>query len=152
MKSLMLVALMWLASSWCTPLVCASEDAAFDKLMGAKSLRCVFTQGAQVDWSDGTCKTGDVHMSGPYVFDSIDHKEKKARAVGNQGAGDVVLVSTPTSLTFIEESAIGNIIVTTVFPVYKKGTSEFICVQSRHMNLLGNVLVSQLHGTCQLWE
>ena len=85
-------------------------------------------------------------------FDSIDMEKGTARAIANQGSADVMVIPAPMSITFIEQTGIGNVIFTSVFPNYSKGTEDFIAVTSRHLNLPGGPLPSQYHGTCKIWE
>jgi hypothetical protein len=65
---------------------------------------------------------------------------------------DVTAVLSAAAATFIERTNSGSLIFTSVFPEYKKGTSEFIAVMSRHINFIGGLIPSQQHGTCQTWD
>jgi hypothetical protein len=48
-------------------------------------------------------------------------------------------------ITFIEQTGGGNVIFTSVFPNYAKGTEDFISVTSRHVNLPGGPLPLSRH-------
>jgi hypothetical protein len=132
--------------------------AAVERLSAAKSLKCVFGEGYATNWDKDAptmergrwSKEADLTL----IFDSINLRTQSARAIANQGAGDVGVLATASGLTFIEQTAGGNVVVTTVFPAYKKGTKDFIAVHSRHWFSafpLG-VLPSQYHGTCSVWN
>lgn len=132
----------------------AAEQRLLEQLIKAKSLKCQFSEGVSADWKDGTLNLNrekDAFGSSLH-FDSIDFKSNKARFIGNSGASNVTANLTEEAVTFIEETTSGNLIFTSVFPEYKKGTREFIAVTSRHIMLWGGPLPSQYHGTCQVWK
>ena len=138
------------------PFFCANvidaEDEVFSRLLGAKCLKCSFKEGVSTSWSSKGVKIESDQWKGDTIFDSIDIKQGKARIVGNQGASDIILIGSPSGITFIESTGIGNMVFTTVFPFYKPGTNEFCAVMSRHMNLMTEALPSQYYGTCKVWE
>ena len=129
-----------------------AEDNVFYRLLGAKCLKCRFKKGVSARWDVKGVNIKPDDWKGDIIFDSIDIKNGKARAVGNQGASDVVLLNTPSGLTFVETTGSGNMIFTTVFPLYKPGTHDYCAVMSRHMNLITAPLPSQYYGTCRVWE
>jgi len=92
-----------------------------------------------------------------------------ARVIGNAGAFDVIVLSTPGGLTFVEQGQrpIEGVTFTTVFdspikvdtPLAERaqrpnlGSSPaFIAVSSRHLNIVGTVSPSQWHGACRIVE
>lgn len=123
-----------------------------DKLIRARSLKCTFGPGASARWETGEPKISLDQFDITYLFDSIDLKSGKARFLGNQGAGDVMVYPTPAGITFIEETGSGNLAFTTVFSTLIKGTDEFVGVTSRHMDFFGHLLPSQYQGTCKIWD
>ena len=128
-------------------------DEAFERLMNAKSLKCVYGPGAVAIWEDSKVKVKKDNFNGAaVVFDSIDIKTGKARLIGEIGAVDVIVLATGTGLTFIEQTGMGNLNFTTVFANYVKGTTDFVVVTSRHISLISKTLPSQYHGTCKIWE
>jgi hypothetical protein len=127
-------------------------DNTFERLMGTKSLKCTFEKGTSANWKGETVKIEPDDSLDTLHFDSIDLKAKTARLIANAGAGDVTMLWGASGLTFIERTGLGNFAFTTIFPIYKQGTTEFIAVTSRHMNLLKYPLPSQYHGTCKVWE
>jgi hypothetical protein len=106
------------------------DNAAYQRLMGAKTLRCTIGPGAVAEW-----KSSQPAISG------------KARLIGHAGAEDVVVWASRTGLTFVERTAGGNVNLTTVFARQIEG--DFVYVHSRHVLLLGEPLPSQYHGTCK---
>jgi hypothetical protein len=140
-----------------TPAWANEVAATYKRLTQSRSLKCVFVEGAQADWSNGrlnisTTKNEEFALH----FDSIDAKKGTARLIGNAGAADVATILTAQGLTFIEQTPSGNLNFTTVFPFYKKGTQDFVAVTSRHLLFPGidgkKPFPSQGHGTCQVWE
>lgn len=138
-----------------------SEENAFERLSKAKSLKCYYSEGYTGIWDDGKLKIskgqfGTSKKESSMVFDSIDLKKGTARLIGNQGASDVMVLSTPTGVSFIEKTPAGYLMITTVFAYYKKGTDEFVCVYSRHVGSFSPLklgpMPSQWHGTCKIWE
>ena len=129
-----------------------AADDAWDKLIKATCLKCTYVDGTMGDWIKGDLKLEKCNPVPPAVFDSINLKGGTARLIGNQGSADVIVIPTPSGITFMETTGTGNVVFTTVFPVYKKYSNDFIAVTSRHMNLPGGPLPSQCHGTCKIWE
>lgn len=141
---------------------------AISELMSAKSIECYFPQGSFANWQGQSMKLEEDHMSNAIHFDNIDISNKKqARMIANGGAGDVRAFMSPTGITFIENTDIGNFIYTTVFPSYlgdKKINSQpqkdaflfqkaYIAVTSRHSYapVIG-AMPSQFHGYCRILE
>lgn len=138
------------------------------ELISAKSIECHFPQGSFANWQGKSMKLEEDHMSNAIHFDNIDTSNKKqARMIANGGATDVRAFMSPTGITFIENTDIGNFIYTTVFPSYlgnKKINSEpqkdtflfqkaYIAVTSRHSYapIIG-AMPSQFHGYCRILE
>ncbi len=145
-------AIMLLGTILLMPEMSYSDDIAFNRLISAKSLRCSFHDGSVVTWDNGSYKYDRDKRFDNLVYDSIDLMNGKARIIGNQGAADINIVSSPSGISFLEMTGMGNITITTVFPEYQKGTLKFICTHSRHMNMGKSVIVSQYHGVCDVLE
>lgn len=141
---------------------------AIGELKSAKSIECYFPQGTFANWTGQSMKLVEDHMSDAIHFDNIDTTNKnQARMIGNLGATDVKAFMSPTGVTFIESTDIGNFIYTTIYPTYlgnKKINSEpskntflfensYIAVTSRHgyHPFLG-ASSSQFHGYCRIME
>jgi len=136
-----------------------SDDtiATFKRLVQTHSLKCMFVEGTQANWSKGQLDASTIkNEEFALHFDSIDAKKGISRLIGNMGAADLKTILTLEGLTFIEQTPSGNLNFTTVFPYYKKGTREFVAVTSRHLMFPGedgeSPFPSQRHGTCRVWE
>ena len=99
-----------------------------------------------------TIKEGNWGKGGTVVFDSIDTKRGTARIVGNAGAGDIAVLRTVDGLTFIEETLLGTVNVTTVLARPLESTNRLVAVMSRHITSFGGPFPSQWHGTCRILE
>ena len=129
-------------------------EEAFARLLTVRSLRCELGAGTQASWDSGSLKLerSAFGEGAKVTFDSIDTKAGKARLIGTQGAGDVQVLLTVAGLTFIEQTAFGNLNFTTVFSKFDSAVSRrFIAVASRHQNINGP-FPSQYHGTCSVLE
>jgi len=111
-----------------------------------------FGAGTSANWEGTSVKIEKSNFNTTIIFDSIDLKQGTARAIGNQGSDDVMVLATPMSITFVERSGMGNLSFISVFPEYAKDTTDFIAVISRHMTLLTNPSSAQYHGTCKIWQ
>jgi hypothetical protein len=134
------------------PSLAFAEDDVFKKLITTKTLKCQFGKGLSASWEHGQLKLINDNFNATIFFDSIDLDKGKARKIANQGSSDVAAIPGVMFITFIEQTDGGNVIFTSVFPNYAKGTKDFISVTSRHINLPGGPLPSQFHGTCKIWE
>ncbi len=129
-------------------------DEVFAQLLRTRSLRCELGTGTQASWHGGRLKLeqSTFGQGGMVTFDSINAKGGKARIIGNAGAGNVRVLVTATGLTFVEETAFGNLNFTTVFGRYDSAVSRrFVAVSSRHQDINGP-FPSQYHGTCSVLE
>jgi hypothetical protein len=130
----------------------ADEDVVFKKLITTKTLKCQFGPSLSASWEHGKLKLHNDDSKAVIFFDSINMDKGTARMIANQGSSDVDVIPGVMFITFIEQTGSGNLIFTSVFPDYAKGTEDFISVTSRHINLPGGPLPSQYHGTCKIWE
>ncbi|WP_041280387.1 hypothetical protein [Desulfosudis oleivorans] len=127
-----------------------AEDEVFHRLLAAKCLKCNFQEGVSTSWPGKEINVESCQWKSETVFDAMNIRQARARVIGNQGTSDVMLLGSPSGLTFLESTCAGNMIFTTVFPFYKPGTDEFCAVMSRHMNLTNKALPSQYYGTCKV--
>lgn len=127
------------------------EEAAYQRLLDSRSLKCTFGPGTSTDWESGEAVGADSDFDATMHVDSIDLNAGTARFIGNVGSGDIRVEAGPYGLTFIERP-LGGLAVTTVFADTKPDTGAFIAVMSRHMALFGAPLLSQYHGACEVWQ
>ena len=83
------------------------------------------------------------------TFAGLSPSARSAQMIGNAGAAQVMMLTGPGQLIFIEETPIGNRILTTVMT---EGNSEgYPAVHSRHtvMTGAGEMMVSQMVGLCE---
>ncbi len=120
-------------------------------LDNARSLRCQFPRGSYVDLADPGL--GRHESAGAEVtFDAIDRQRGHARIITKSGAGDVIVITGPTALTFVEVAATGNPLVTVVFPRFLAGTHEFYAADSEHIFAFGDISIGQYYGSCTVLE
>ena len=63
------------------------------------------------------------------------------------------MVVTPIGLTFIEQTPVGGLTVTTVFTHFiEPENTARIAVTSRHITLVGSPFPSQYHGSCEILQ
>ena len=127
-----------------------SDDPA--ELFAAETLRCDLRRGTQASWDEGALKLEDslFGQGGRFTLDSIDTSARTARLIGSLGAVDVWASATQAGVTFIGQTASGNVNITTVFAYHESATSRaYVTVQSRHQNMVGP-FPSQYHGTCRV--
>jgi hypothetical protein len=116
----------------------------------AQALRCTFTLYVAAHWENGEPQAvaGDDQFS--FSIEEIDVAGRRARVVGAAGAANVSAFVTGTGLNVIEQTPIGNFILTTVFASGRAG-ERFVAVHSRH---LGDVAAppgpSQYYGSCEV--
>lgn len=72
----------------------------------------------------------------------IDSQLNTAFMTGNNGSSTVAVVNGFDHLNFIEETEMGNVMVTTI-------TSELKSVHSRNSVLFGELVPSQYYGSCE---
>ena len=117
---------------------------------GAKALRCAFTLYVAAHWENGEPEAvaGDDQFT--FTIEAIDVAARRARVVGTTASASVSAFVTGTGLNVIEQTPIGNFILTTVFANGRAG-ERFVAVHSRH---LGDVSAppgpSQYYGSCEL--
>lgn len=116
-----------------------------------KTFRCTFTESEGRDY--GTTPPKSLHGESypEIIVDNIDYAKRSARLIGNVGSGDVGLIDGTLSVTFIEVSDSGNVIIDTIFkanasafdPVFRIATSRHIA------RPFAGDTVGQFYGTCR---
>jgi len=124
------------------------------ELFNAKTIKCYWSKGVGVDYLNGKSNITEVQFNASTVFDLIDLKNSKARFIGTTGAGDVGVITTTYSITFVdvETLPIGDKI--TFITVYPDNVEEnkFLCVQSLHSVLLQTPAPQQYYGKAEILE
>lgn len=125
-----------------------SADADELQLLKAKSLKCSFKIGQVASLKNEKYTLKKDSSFDELRFDSINSNQGTARMIGNQGAEDVLVLSTSAGITFVEETLLGNLSFTTVFHQKPVGFNELVVIHSRHIDMLGVIIPSQYYGTC----
>ena len=100
----------------------------------AQTYQCAFTY-----WHDDSGSTGKEKMNLTYT---VDLAANKATFTGNLGTSEVAFVNGVFGISFIEKTAVGNIMLTTI--EHKSGKA----VHSRHYLDFSGTLYSQWYGKC----
>ena len=127
-----------------------AKPAAANPLAAAQSLQCAFTSYAVTGWKDGKPFTVTADEVLGFQIVVLNLKKSRGRIVGAGGAEDATVVLTPTGLTAIEQTAIGNFLTTTVFTT---GGSDgrFLAIHSRHIgDPASEPSPSQHFGSCRI--
>jgi hypothetical protein len=119
----------------------------------ASTYRCTFGEGITAEWESGRLKTKRSSLSedpaGLLIFDQIDPREGTARGLGNSGAVDLAVLKSPESLSFLEITPSGNVVLTSIFTGMQSDDGSVPAVVSRHIRLAQDVaLPQQYYGTC----
>lgn len=138
-------------------LALASHHAAFAvssdpavALKSARSLKCHFERGFATHWEGNQSKTAPGTFNVDVVFDNIDYRRGTARVIGNLGAANATISSSPVGLSIIEVEP-GVTDLTTVFAAYNK-SGDFLAVDTRHANVAQFPMAEQFFGACKLWQ
>jgi hypothetical protein len=119
-------------------------------LAAARTVRCTFPKYAGTRWIDGTPETVMGTDELTFDIDAINVKARTARIVAGTAAVLVSASMSQTGLNVIEQTPIGNFILTTVFTGGREG-GTFRAVHSRH---LGDPTdfpsPSQYFGSCEI--
>lgn len=115
----------------------------------AKSFTCSFPVFAAARW--GTTPPETVSGTQEFTFrvEAIDYKKGQARIVASATVPVTVRLA-ETGLNVIEQTPIGNFILTTIFTAGGEGRT-YRAVHSRHLGELTEApRTSQSYGTCEL--
>jgi len=127
------------------------------RLHAARSLHCTYTSTANTWVRNGHRTVEQIPEKGSATYDNIDLKKGTARIIADGpwgGAGDITVWMERAfgALWMLERAPTGNVIITTVFPMYAEGTDEFIVLESRQSITGAIILGQQTYGTCRvLW-
>ena len=126
----------------------AAETPEF-RLKHALTLKCSFTASASTEFKAGQRAISSTKDEGQSTFSTINIPKGTAKVIGNIRAADVVVRYTQGEIWFIETTPAGNLVITTVFPMYVQGTEDFVVVESRHSMVGTSVLGEQASGSCR---
>ncbi len=134
--------------------VASADDWPVSRLHQAQSLRCTFTSSVVTWVRSGRRSIGQTNDKGSAQYDNINVAKGTARIIANAGAGDLAVwvEGTSGSLWMLERAPSGNVIVTTVFPMYAEGTNEFVALEARHSMTGQIVFAEETYGTCRVWD
>lgn len=133
-----------------TPSTTAQAAAPGVSLSAARTLKCLFPAYAATRWIDGTPETVTGKDELTFEIDSINLKSRTARIAGARGSTLVSAFVTQTGLNVIEQTPIGNFILTSVFTGGRDG-NVLRAVHSRHLGDVAELATpSQYFGTCEI--
>lgn len=116
----------------------------------ARALECAFTTYGVAAWNGLSARilTGDDDVR--FRVENLDLRRGAARVVSASATVEVTAMATETGLNVIEQTPIGNFILTTVFSA--GGTADtYVAVHSRHIgDLTTPPSASQYYGTCEV--
>jgi hypothetical protein len=119
-------------------------------LSAARTLKCLFPAYAATRWIDGTPETVTGKDELTFEIDTINLKARTARVAGARGSTLVSAFVTQTGLNVIEQTPIGNFILTSVFTGGREG-NVLRAVHSRHLGDVAELATpSQYFGTCEI--
>ena len=114
------------------------------------AFQCTFPRHAATEWPAGQPETSlgaDRQFS--FRITNINTRRNSARIVGSGGSVDATAMLGETGLNVVEQTGIGNFILTTIFRAGGKDR-VFVAAHSRHLGDLQTVpSVSQHFGTCE---
>ena len=134
-------------------------QAGLAELGQAETILCHFGPGHLTRWATAEPVSKEAKFGDdPTVFHSLDVKKGTGKIGGNAGTADVSVLLTSTGLHLTLVMPNGNLTFTSVFPVHKPGSDDFIAVDSRHRlspypspgGALSKVMPQQYHGTCKI--
>ena len=128
----------------------AKPAAPANPLAAAQSLQCSFTTYAVTGWKDGKAQTVTSDEVFGFQIIVLNLKKSRGRIVGQSAAEDATVVLTQTGLTAIEQTPIGNFLVTTVFTT-GGADGRFLAIHSRHIgDPTSDPSPSQHYGSCRI--
>jgi hypothetical protein len=119
-------------------------------LATATNLKCSFSSFAVNGWTDTTPNT--VTSTEDFSFQIVvtNLKKGRARIVGSSASAEAALVLTPTGMNVIEQTPIGNLMLTTIFTTGGQD-GKFLATHSRHVGDTKTVpSPSQHYGLCEI--
>lgn len=135
----------------------AKEKEIDEQFYGMKTIKCSYQRNVSVNFTrKGFDPSKNDKEDFEITYDSIDFKKGKARLIGNTGAADVFALSGLGALSLLEQTSVGGLNITTIFPdEYPNGApDEYMSVNSRHIAMYklgdGGGVASQRYGKCKV--
>ena len=122
------------------------------RLHSARSLRCTYTAEVTTWVRSGQRTVEQTTESDTVSYDNIDVAKGTARIIAKGGASDLTVWTDHASgsLWMLERTPSGNVVVTTVFPMYVAFNDEFVALEARH-SMSGAIALGQdTYGTCKV--
>ena len=138
------------ASSVPAPAAAAPPAQATIALSAAQAIRCVFPVYVATRWVEGAPEP--VNGTDELTFEilAINLKARTARVSASRGSALVSAFVTDTGMNVIEQTPLGNFILTTVFTGGREG-NRLRAVHSRHLGDVAELPTpSQYFGTCEI--
>jgi hypothetical protein len=115
----------------------------------AKTLQCSFTTYAATEWRDGVLPVSTKEDLS-FQIEIVNLKKGRAKVVGNNGSADATVMLGETGLNVIEQTPIGNFILTTIFAA-GGDAGRFLAVHARHIGDPNDPpSPSQHYGSCTI--
>jgi hypothetical protein len=135
----------------------AQADDPRARLGAARSLRCTYTSEVATWVRNGRRTVEQTSERSIVTYDNINLAKGTARIIADSpwggGAADLtVWTERWGGLWMLERTPSGNIVATTVFPMYAEGTDEFVVLEARHSTTGVIVLGQDTFGTCKVLE
>jgi hypothetical protein len=119
-------------------------------LSAVKAYRCTFTSYGVARWGDEgpTVVAGAEDFS--FGISDVDLRRGRSRIVGATASAPATATLSATGLNVIEQTPVGNFILTTIFTV-ERSADRYFAVHSRHLgDLVTPPSASQFYGTCEV--
>lgn len=131
--------------------VAQRQNAPANPLASARAFQCTFSNYAVATaWDGATAQVTSGADNFGYRVADINLRRNGARVVSDTASVPVSAILSQTGLNIIEQTPIGNFILTTIF--IAGGTADkYVAVHSRHLGDLSTLpSVSQFYGTCEV--
>lgn len=114
------------------------------------AFKCAFKTFSVTGWGDPAPSAVTAAEDFTFSIVVVNLKKGRARIVGSNATVEASLVLTPTGLNVIEQTPIGNMLMTTVFTSGSAG-GRYLAVHARHVgDLTAMPSPSQHYGSCEI--
>jgi hypothetical protein len=119
-------------------------------LSAAQAIRCVFPVYVATRWIEGVPEPVNGTDELTFEIQTINLKARTARVSASRGSALVSAFVTETGMNVIEQTPLGNFILTTIFSGGREG-NRLRAVHSRHLGDVAELPTpSQYFGTCEI--